>query len=294
MDEKYFCRTCKGLRNHKQLYEVKRSGDDNDGHFHWINSYLMIECLGCETISFLEIYGDTEMINYGDEGETDYYYDKTVYPYYLERDELEHTDFIPAVIRTIYKETISSFKADSKILTAGGLRAIIEATCNHLKIRKGSLEKRIDLLHQGGYLTLNESKRLHSIRFLGNDALHEIEMPKKHQLNVLLDIVNHLLSSLFINDRIIRGKVDTVIDEYNDFVKLVENKITNDMIGHEYTIEEIVGKSKRRILTSIYKEFVDKFKKEAEESKYNFVTVRVTKQKFAFKIVNVPGFVSYM
>lgn len=193
MKEKYFCRTCKGLRNHKEIHQEKTRGGDDEGYFQWIRNFSIIQCLGCETVSFLEIYGDTEMIEHNENGELDYYYDKSIYPNFLEKsDELENQYFIPESIRIIYKETISAFKANSYILTAGGLRAIIEAICNHLKIKKGNLADRIDLLHNKGHLTLSESKRLHSIRFLGNDALHEIEKPKKEQLYILLDIINHL------------------------------------------------------------------------------------------------------
>lgn len=289
MKEKYFCRNCNGLRNHKQIHEEKRRGSDDEDYFQWIHNFLIIECLGCETLSFLEVYGNTEMVHQTKEG-GEYYFNQTVYPYYLETSALEQSHFIPQTIRAIYDETISSFKSDSRILTAGGLRAIIEATCNHLKIKKANLADRIDTLHKGGHLTLNESKRLHSIRFLGNDALHEIEKPRKEQLYILLDIVNHLLSNLFINDKKIKGKVDTVIDKYEDFLKLIQNKINTDMINKEYTIDQIIGKSKRLIPKENYKDFVDKFKSEIESSTHDYATMRLTGKKILFKIIKEPDF----
>ncbi len=290
MKEKYFCRTCSGLRNHKQIHEEKRKGSENEDSFQWVHKFLIIECLGCETLSFLEIYGDTGMITYSEEGPSDYYFDETIFPRYLETKPLEKSYFIPKMIKTIYDETIESFKADSKILTAGGLRAIIEATCNHLKIKKANLADRIDLLYKGGYLTLNESKRLHSIRFLGNDALHEMEKPKKEQLYILLDIINHLLGNLFINDKKIEGKVDTIIDKYEEFLKLIQNKIKKEMVNHEYTVEQIIGKSKRLVPAVNYKYFIDKFKHDVEENKHNFITVRTTTKKVIFKIIKEPDF----
>ena len=146
MKEKYFCRNCKGLRNHKLIHEVKTKGGDDNDYFQWIRKYSIIECLGCETVSFLEIYGDTEMIAHNEDGEPDYYFDNYIYPLYLEEsEELEYVHYIPDSIKVIYRETISAFKTNSYILTAGGLRAIIEAICNHLKIKKGNLADRIDL-----------------------------------------------------------------------------------------------------------------------------------------------------
>lgn len=260
--KKKHCNNCKGKRNHKELFEKKIRGDD-DG-FVWIEKYQVIECLGCENISFLKIYGDITMVDYDYEGNPDYYYDETIFPYFLEKgDELKYQYHLPEAIKIIYKETIDAFKVDSYILTAGGLRAIIEAICNHLKIKKDNLEKRIDTLHNKGHLTLSESKRLHSIRFLGNDALHEIAKPKKEHLHLLLEIVNHLLANLFINDKIIKGKIDTIIDKYEDFIVLIQNLINEELVNKELELDELLGKSKRLIDKSKIKEFERKFENEA-------------------------------
>ena len=289
IEKQYLCRNCKGLRNHQVLFEIKKRGGDDDDFFHWIRNFVVIECLGCENISFLEIYGDNQMIAQDDNGNYDYYYDTTIYPYYLDKGyELDNIHYLPETIRIIYKETISALKASSYILTAGGLRAIIEAVCNHLNIKQDNLAERIDLLNKQGYLTLNESKRLHSIRFLGNDALHEIEKPKKDQLYILLEIVNHLLSNLFINDNKIKGKMDTIIDKFDDYIRLVQNKITQDMVSKEFTINQILGKSKRLIPNKNFKEFEDKLKKNIKLGKYDFITMIVDKEETTYKIEKVP------
>ena len=283
----------KGLRNHKLIHEVKtRGGDDND-YFQWIRKYSIIECLGCETVSFLEVYGDTEMVAHNEDGEPDYYFDNFIYPLYLEQsEELEYVHYIPDSIKVIYRETISAFKTNSYILTAGGLRAIIEAICNHLKIKKGNLADRIDLLHNKGHLTLSESKRLHSIRFLGNDALHEIEKPKKDHLFILLDIVNHLLSNLFINDKILKGKlVETIIDKYDEYIKLIRNKIDKDMIGKEFSMREILGKSIRLIPKTEYKKLEDEFKKEINSGEIDYVSIIKEPDESIYKIEKEPEFV---
>ncbi len=291
MEEKHFCRNCKGLRNHKQIHEVTRNRTEEDGIFLSKHTFSIIECLGCETLSFLEVYSDTEMTRYiDDEGNTEFYDNKTIYPFFLETSSLQHTHLLPSIIREIYDETIEAFKSDSRILAAGGLRAIIEATCNNLKIKKSNLEKRIDLLYKGGYLTLDESKRIHSVRFLGNDALHVIEKPKKRQLYVLLEIVNHLLSNLFISDKTLSGEVDTVIDRYDHFVNLVASRINDEMVDQEFTIEQIVGNSQRRVPRESFKDFVQKFKKETESNEYNFVTVRTDGERILFKIIQQPSF----
>ena len=148
MKEKLFCKNCKGLRNHKEHHKVERKGSDDNGYLRWFNRYTIIECNGCENISFLHTYGDTEMYHTNNmEGYQEYYYDETIYPYYLEKsNEIEFKSYLPDKIKMIYTETVNALKANSYVLTAGGLRATIEAICNHLKIRKDNLEERINLL----------------------------------------------------------------------------------------------------------------------------------------------------
>jgi hypothetical protein len=288
-NDKYFCRNCQGLRNYQVLHEVKKTGSDEDNYFQWVENYCIIECLGCNTISFLKIYGDTEMVAQNEQGEYDYFYNNNIYPYYLEiGNELNHSHYIPISIRAIYEETISAFKAGSFILTAGGLRAIIEAICNHLNIKQENLADRIDLLHKQGYLTLSESKRLHSIRFLGNDALHEIEKPPKESLYILLEIVNHLLSNLFINDEKLKGKMDIIIDKYDEYLKLIQNNINKDMIDKELTINQILGKSKRLIPNRFINEFEDKFKKAVKLGNHDFIYIVDEKSESIYKIVKEP------
>ncbi|MGI9526289.1 MAG: DUF4145 domain-containing protein [Weeksellaceae bacterium] len=284
MKKKYFCRNCKGLRNQKELHKVEKRGSEIDDYFQWVDKYLIIECEGCDTVSFLKIYGNTEMTFLDDEGNIDYYDDETIYPQYLEKStEISHKYYLPKKIKEIYSETINSLKSKSYILTAGGLRATIEAICNHLKIKKGNLEERIDLLHGKGYLTISESKRLHSIRFLGNDALHEIETPKKEHLYILLDIINHLLTNLFINDKIIKGKVETVIDDFEDFLKLIQNKLSKDMIGKEYELLEIINNSKRLIPKTIFAKLENELIKEVENDNVSFLEYNKSNKKFLIK-----------
>jgi hypothetical protein len=292
MEEKLYCRKCKGLRNHRLLHEEKRRGEIDEGYLQWMTSFSIIECLGCETISFLEIYGDTNMVGTNEKGETDYFFNKTIYPYYSENvDELECSHYIPSPIIEIYNETLSAYKSNCYILAAGGLRAIIEAICNHLKIKKGNLAERIDLLHDKGYLTIGESKRLHSIRFLGNDALHEIENPKKESLIILFEIVNHLLDNLFISDKKIKGRVETIIDNYDDYLKLIQNKTNKNMIGKEMTISHILGKSFRLIPNKHLKMLENKFKHEITNGKVDFISIIDDKSETIYRIEKEPAFV---
>ncbi|MBT2161471.1 DUF4145 domain-containing protein [Zobellia barbeyronii] len=289
MKEKLFCNSCKGLRNQTEIHKIEKRGGDEEGDFQWYKSYSLIQCNGCDNISFFKVSGDTEMYEQDEYGHQDYYFDKSVYPPYLKRGEaIKQPFYLPEKIRTIYSETIASFKSNSSILTAGGLRAIIEAICNHLKIKGRNLAERIDGLSENGNLTLAESKRLHSIRFLGNDALHEIEKPKDEHLYLLLEIVNHLLSNLFVNDKKLKGRVETMIDSYDDFIRLIQNRIDDEMVGKKMTLSNILDKSKRLITKKNLNVFENSFIKDISSKKITFVKVVKKKPENIYEIMEKP------
>jgi hypothetical protein len=291
MKEKLYCRTCKRLTNHRMIHEVRTNGEIDEGYIQWMQTFSIVCCQGCDTIAFLEVYGDSDMVEQVDDGKFEYYVNKTIYPTCLiDVSELGSLHYVPIQIGKIYRETISAYKANCLILSAGGLRAIIEAICNHLDIDKGNLGVRIDQLHNKGHLSLNESNRLHSIRFLGNDALHEIKDPTKESLIVLFEIVNHLLENLFISDNKIKGKVETVIGKYDEFVSLLMKKINKDFVGKSFSLQEILGDSIRLIPSKKFQEFQISLRDDIKKHKIDFFTLEIEKGHTKYKIIKVPEF----
>lgn len=287
MENKYFCRRCKGLTNHKLLFGKKISGVIEDYHIDWIENFNTIECLGCENISFLKIYSNTDMLYHKDNGEFDYEEELDIYPKYLENvEELKFTWVLPPKIKSIYSETILALKNELYILTAGGLRTTIEAICNHLKIKRGDLSTRIDLLHSKGYLSLNESKRLHSIRFLGNDALHDVEIPKKENIIILLGIINHLLENLFIQDKIMNESIFRIIDDFDDFLKAIRNNLGKKTLNEVYSLNDLLGNSRRLVKQKLVVEFEKKLVEEIENSNIDFL--RPTEELNKYEVIKLP------
>lgn len=294
METKYFCRNCRGERKYEVLYKKKKTGEDEDAGFYWAEDYLVIECSGCETISFVKIYGDSDMYDTDEEnGTQEYYTESTIFPFFLEGGiEINEKYLLPETIRIVYNETIDAFKSKCYILTAGGFRAIIEALCNHLKIKKADLSTRIDLLNEKGHLTIIESNRLHSIRFLGNDSLHEMAVPKKEQLFIVLEVINHLLENIFIQDKKIEGRIAVVINSYDGFIRLLRNKISEDKLGKELTLTELLGNSRRVIKKNLLEKFEKEFSDEISKGNQDFVKIAAIEKgkKTKYRIEKLPDF----
>ena len=153
---------------------------------------------------------------------------------------------MPPLIREIYRQSLAAYAADASILAGIGLRATIEAVCTHLEVNGSSLEKRIDALAKGGHISTTDKRRLHAIRFLGNDAAHEVREPKSSELKVALEIVEHLIKSVFILEQRARD-LDVQVETHEAFFQLVEQcaRVANDKDA--LSLVAILGRAKRRI-----------------------------------------------
>jgi hypothetical protein len=105
---------------------------------------------------------------------------------------------IPTPVWKMYKETINALNANIRTLAGGGLRATVEAICQHYGIKDGNLEKKIDKLAKRNLLTAAQAEFLHLGRFLGNYALHEMETPSPQDLEDGLGIVEGLMNTIYI------------------------------------------------------------------------------------------------
>lgn len=220
---KVYCYLCKGETNHLVLQSVDLDGSEVIGYdeggdpaaMHWTDNYQIIQCQGCDTITFQHIYWFSETVRqigpdeWGDGTFTQLYpkrSDKTrVIKYYYNA---------PNTLHRIYRETLECFNNDALTLCAAGLRAIIEGICADQKIqdgpvqitkpdgtieekRKDNLEGKIAGLGEKGILTRNTAAILHEHRFLGNEAVHELRQPSPDELSLAIEIVEHILDSLY-------------------------------------------------------------------------------------------------
>lgn len=197
------CAECGGgYRNHRVLFEQKKSYDDGDGSWDHDEYHQLIECMGCETIKYRQ-FSIGPYFNQ-DRGKCKPY-DEHIYP----NGEAEHEkhkvkDFgeertcIPENVWKMYKETVTCINAKARTLAGGGLRATVEAICREQGITDGNLEKKIDNLKTKGLLSESEANLLHEERYIGNAALHEMDTPNDEDVEDGVTIVEGLLSTIYV------------------------------------------------------------------------------------------------
>jgi hypothetical protein len=214
---KVLCQECKRPTKHLVFVSADVSGHepydgDPDISISWEQNYQVIQCQGCETLSFRQRhwFSEHEDPYLGTDGHTEQLYPKR------DVNTLTARDFqsLPKTIHRIYKESIESCNNDCFVLCAAGLRALVEGICANQSIsdgpievpasgggtqivRKRNLEGKIKGLVERDILTASGAETLRELRFLGNEAVHELSQPGFRELKLAFDIVEHVLEQLY-------------------------------------------------------------------------------------------------
>lgn len=209
---KIFCSVCRRETNHDILKEEKRQIHDDEVEVVFYDEWQIIQCRGCEDISFRHESSNSHDYD-PDDGSP--YLTIKLYP-------IRGKDILPIKgyynaqpnVRAIYRETIDAYNNGQYLLCAGGLRATIESICNAEEIKDGLVDRtkpggptkivrskdlmgKINGLHEKGLITKKQAEILHEHRYLGNDALHSLDTPSKKSLRLAIEIIEHILDSLY-------------------------------------------------------------------------------------------------
>jgi Domain of unknown function (DUF4145) len=196
------CRDCKHSTNHLVLASTDLTGSDDLGEGHvidWYSCYQILQCQGCDSISFRKASHTSE--DYIQVGYEEYELDvfEEIFPNPKEgRLPLKDVDMLPTDVERIYSETLKAINFDQPVLSGIGIRALIETISKERKANGRDLMQKIDDLVAQGVLTKDGAEIFHKLRVLGNTAAHEVKPHPRDQLNLALDVVEHLLQGVYI------------------------------------------------------------------------------------------------
>ena len=285
---KNYCRQCDNYNNHKVVFMQTEESEPDE--YHCSTDYYFLSCLGCGTFSFRKDFNDYEAAYPTEDDNWDHPVTTTTFPPSLENHKrLDHIWNLPTSIRTVYEESIKALIADCNILSGAGFRGVIEAICLEKNIKGRTLESKINNLSKEGYITKKECERLHSVRFLGNDSIHEMKVPKRDKLIVVLNIVEHILRNLYLIDYEVDNKLERPINNYNAFKQLLGEKLTAFKIGDEFPIVKFLDRD-ARLVKENFIEFETALKGEIHASTYNKLQLG-TVQPFSGSTNNVQHYI---
>ena len=199
--ERISCGECGRATMHKIVKSAEYISEYEDGNFSMTSwdDYQVIECLGCQTKSFLQTHKDTESLSHDDEDDTvldetfRFFPDRT-----SGRHEMADSSLLPIEILRIYRETLSALTQDMPVLAGIGIRAIVETVCRERGSSGSALAERINALVDQGVLSKTGSQILHSLRTMGNEAAHEVKPHALASLNAALDVIEHVLTGVYV------------------------------------------------------------------------------------------------
>ena len=244
---KCYCHKCRQQTHHEILKSYEMSSGNED--FAWSDSYEVAMCCGCDELTFLKYSIDDSYIDQ----DGDYIPVIDTYPYHEGEADFLPTWSMPYAVSSPYIETIKVYNARCFLLAAAGCRMIVEAVCIDKAVSGKTLETRINNLSKSGYISKEDKNRLHSIRFMGNDSVHQMKMPSEDDLRIVLEIINSTLKSLYVLKEMSKGLEQPVTD-FNDFIEILNQSIDKRMNGDKITLDMLLA-GERRIMKDDRKEF---------------------------------------
>ncbi len=113
-------------------------------------------------------------------------------------------------LESVYRQTVTAFAQKLMTLAGAGVRLLIEGVCRDKGVtdgpvtdnngavrRRDNLEGKIYGLLEKGLISKHQADSLQQIRFLGNDAAHELDIPAPDTVAAAIDIVEHVFDQVY-------------------------------------------------------------------------------------------------
>jgi len=203
---KLHCNTCNIETNHKLLNSHKRDvsemetvrGQDRPTGWYENWKYDFLICKGCDTATLVENYHSAGMFNQdGDEYYLTFFHPERTNKDYRSPKMFQHLD---NKLNAIYLEIIKSHNLKLEIITAMGLRALLEGICLEENITDKvayNLTGKVAELESSGNIPSGIIGGLTSLKFLGDDAAHSLNSSDLRSINLAIDLLEALLTHLY-------------------------------------------------------------------------------------------------
>ena len=221
---KIYCNTCKGETNHDiksthdQSYheEYEDHGQTFLGYYEE-TEYRFLVCRGCDSATLEEKWTCSGMHDHNGED----IYSCNYYPKRKNLDEREAKRFhhLDKKLNDSYKEIITAFQQGLGMVTAMGVRALLEGICViegvDDNVARG-LAKKTKKLKDAPNIPDSIIDGLNGLKFIGDDAAHRLNATDKHTLSLSIDLLESLLTHLYEARIDLERKAEMVRETHNE------------------------------------------------------------------------------
>jgi len=192
---KLFCHACGKATNQKVIATEKITSVGYD-NICWEENHYFVRCAGCDAFTYaIENFSDYDYNQQTEEYDSNWKFYPQGQKKYRVMNEVK---CLPSKVRLIYEEIIDSMNTQLPILSGIGLRTLIEAICKDQGIQGKNLKELIDGLDTNGILSKAQADILHSHRFLGNTAAHDVISAQPEELVAALEIAENILRTIYV------------------------------------------------------------------------------------------------
>lgn len=207
-----YCPHCKCNTNHSVLGEGFNTYNNDDEGLFEQDIYRIVECCGCNRVSFnLEKSGSEYEMSEDESGGPCYGKEMLSYPEPEPAIEpIGNTECLPQNVHILYAESVKVLNFNCNLSAMICLRATVEAICKDKGIEGKYLSEMITDLGNKKFVTEIDVSYLQKIRLFGNKSAHETKIPELRQLKAVLIIVNNLLNDLYILPQIYKDEFPNI------------------------------------------------------------------------------------
>jgi hypothetical protein len=186
-----YCNHCGSQTRHLCIALKEYRYSEENAPDEW-GTYRLWTCAGCDACTMEKEYSSDAMCK--DDGEM--YSESEFYP------KRGHAIrpykifvLLPPKLTSLYMQIISAHNERLNLVCAAGLRALVEGVCADQNAVGRKLEQKINGM--GQVLPSSIVKNLHSFRFIGNNAVHDLEPPSDVEVILAIDVIEDLLNYFY-------------------------------------------------------------------------------------------------
>lgn len=197
---KSYCNDCLRETHHHLIDSRRRVWQDTDSegrpHAEEVMLYEFLQCRGCENVSLRRTYSASFM----EEAEVDYFPPAVSrrMPSWLSGVKLFALGGAKMEIRWLLKEVYSALFSGNNRLALMGARAVVDVALTDKLGDIGGFAQKLDEARDKQWITPAHHKVLAAAIDAGNAASHRAYNPDKKQLELVLDVVEHLVQLLYV------------------------------------------------------------------------------------------------
>lgn len=197
-----YCNTCGGIRDHEVAGKATQNHyeyEDDQRFDVGYDLYKLLQCAGCKLVKMNRIRcADGDGPVYGEE--------EHFPPMELRRlpdlvlsqvFSLGRGEFVPGMLREIYGATNAGYLR----LAAAGVRSLIDQVMNEIVGDCGNFTQKLEAFTLHGYLSPRERDRIGQVIDAGHAAIHRGHEPQLADVEIMLDITEHMLLSVYVHDQ---------------------------------------------------------------------------------------------